>query len=71
MPHGRLSAAINIKFDEFSQLVATEVPEIAGVKGRHDPERRALGHGTERLNAPLGARRSGLPVMTCRRAQIS
>jgi len=56
MPHGRLSSAINIGFDEFSQLVAAEVPEIAGVKGRHDPERRALGHGTEQLNcAPWSA----------------
>ena len=56
MRHGLLSAAINVGLDVFSQLLAAEVTEIAGVKGRHDPERRALRHGTERSAVPLGGR---------------
>jgi len=56
MRHGLLSAAINVGLDVLSQLLAAEVTEIAGMKGRHDPERRALRHRTDRSTVPLGGR---------------
>jgi len=46
--HGLLDAAINVGLGVFSQLLAAEVTEIAWVKGRHDPERRAPRHGVHR-----------------------
>jgi putative transposase len=56
MRHGLLSAAINVGLDVFSQLLAAEVTEVAGVKGRHNRARRAVRHGTERSTVPLGGR---------------
>jgi putative transposase len=56
MRHGLLSAAINVGLDVFSQLLAAEVRELAGTKGRHDPRRRAVRHGAEPSKVPLGGR---------------
>ena len=56
MRHGLLSAAINVGLDVFAQLLAAEVTEVAGEKGRHDPERRAVRHGSEPSKVPLGGR---------------
>ena len=56
MRHGLLSAAINVGLDVFSQLLQAEVTEVAGQKGRHDPARRAVRHGTESAKVPLGGR---------------
>jgi len=35
-------SAIDVGLEVFFELVAAQVTEIAGLKGRHDPERRAL-----------------------------
>lgn len=56
MRHGLLSAAVNVGLDVFGQLVQAEVTEIAGPKGRHDPGRRAVRHGSEPSKVPLGGR---------------
>lgn len=56
MRHGLLSAALAVGLDVFDQLVAAEVTEIAGPKGRHDKDRRAVRHGTEAAKLPLGGR---------------
>jgi len=56
MRHGLLSAAINVGLDVFAQLLAAEVREVAGAKGRHDPRRRAVRHGSEPSKVPLGGR---------------
>ncbi|MGH9044262.1 MAG: IS256 family transposase [Acidimicrobiales bacterium] len=56
MRHGLLAAAINVGLDVFCELLAIEVTEVAGAKGRHDPTRRALRHGSERSKVPLGGR---------------
>lgn len=56
MRHGLLSAAVNVGLDVFSQLLAAEVTEVAGEKGRHNPGRRAVRHGSEPSKVPLGGR---------------
>jgi len=56
MQHGLLSAAINVGLDVFSQLLGAEVTEVAGEKGRHDPGRTAVRHGSESSTVPLGGR---------------
>ena len=56
MRHGLLSAAINVGLDVFGQLLAAEVTEVAGEKGRHDPRRRAVRHGSEPAKVPVGGR---------------
>ncbi len=56
MRHGLLSAAINVGLDVFGQLLAAEVTEVAGEKGRHNPARRAESHAAERSKVPFGGR---------------
>jgi transposase-like protein len=56
MRHGLLSAAINVGLDVFGRLLQTEVSEVAGPKGKHDPRRRAVRHGSEPSKVPLGGR---------------
>jgi putative transposase len=56
MRHGLLSAAVNVGLDVFGQLLQAEVTEVAGPKGKHDPSRRAVRHGSEPSKLPLGGR---------------
>lgn len=56
MRHGLLSAAVNVGLDVFSQLLAAEVTEVAGEKGKHNSTRRARRHGSEPSKVPLGGR---------------
>lgn len=56
MRHGLLAAAIEVGLDVFSQVLAAEVTEIAGEKGKHRPGRRAVRHGSEPATVPLGGR---------------
>jgi transposase-like protein len=56
MRHGLLSAAINVGLDVFGQLLQSEVSEVAGPKGKHDPNRRAVRHGSDPSKLPLGGR---------------
>jgi putative transposase len=60
MRHGLLAASVAIGLGVMGELVEAEVTEIAGPKGRHVPDRRAVRHGTEAGKVTLGGRR--LPV---------
>lgn len=60
MRHGRLAASVAIGLDVMGELVDAEVTEIAGPKGKHDPNRAANRHGSEDGKVTLGGRR--IPV---------
>lgn len=57
MRDGLLAASVAIGLDVMGELVEAEVAEIAGPKGRHDPNRNAYRHGTEDGKVTLGGRR--------------
>ncbi|MFN0091742.1 MAG: transposase [Acidimicrobiales bacterium] len=54
---GLLAASVQIGLGVMRELMATEVDEIVGLKGRHQPERRAVRHGSEAGSVPVGGRR--------------
>jgi putative transposase len=56
MRHGLLAAAVAVGLEVFDELLQTEVTDIAGPKGRHNPDRTAVRHGHERAKVPLGGR---------------
>ena len=56
MRQGLLAAALSVGLGVFSDLLEAEVTVVAGEKGRHDPNRKAKRHGTERSKVPLGGR---------------
>jgi putative transposase len=57
MRHGLLAAAVNVSLDVFAQMLETEVTEVAGPKGKHNPDRRAVRHGKDHASVPLGGRK--------------
>lgn len=57
MREGLLAASVAVGLGVLGEFLAAEVTEKAGPKGRHDPQRSALRHGTERATVPLGGRR--------------
>jgi hypothetical protein len=57
---GLLAASTAVGLEVMAEMMEAEVTEIAGVKGRHTPDRRASRHGSERGSVTLGGRR--LPV---------
>lgn len=54
MRQGLLAASVAIGLDVMGELIDTEVTEVAGPKGRHDPGRTANRHGTEDGKVTLG-----------------
>jgi putative transposase len=60
MREGLLAASVTIGLDAMAELIDAEVAEIAGPKGRHDPNRTAYRHGSEDGKVSLGGRR--IPV---------
>jgi putative transposase len=60
MRDGLLAASVAIGLEVMGELVETEVTEVAGPKGKHDPNRTVTRHGTEDGKVTLGGRR--LPV---------
>lgn len=60
MREGLLAASVAIGLDVMGELIDAEVTELAGPKGRHDPNRAAYRHGAQRGRVTLGGRR--LPV---------
>lgn len=60
MRHGLLAASVAIGLGVMGELVDAEVTEIAGPKGRHDPNRAAIRHGSEDGKVTLGGRRIGV-----------
>jgi hypothetical protein len=60
MREGLLAASVAIGLGVMGELIDAEVTEQAGPKGRHDPARTAVRHGTEDGKVTLGGRR--IPV---------
>jgi transposase-like protein len=60
MHQGLLAASVAIGLDVMGELVDTEVTDLAGPKGKHDPGRSVYRHGSEEGKVSLGGRR--IPV---------
>jgi putative transposase len=60
MRQGLLAASVAIGLDVMGELIDAEVSDVAGPKGKHDPNRTATRHGTEDGKVTLGGRR--IPV---------
>ena len=57
MHEGLLAAAVAVGLEVFGQLLDANATALAGVKGRHNPGRRAVRHGTDQAKVPMGGRR--------------
>lgn len=57
---GLLAASTAVGLEVLDELMAAEVEELVGPRGRHRPDRAAYRHGAERGTVTLGGRR--LPV---------
>jgi len=57
MRDGLLAASVAGGLEVMGELIEAEVTEIAGPRGRHDPERVAYRHGGEQGRVTLGGRR--------------
>jgi transposase-like protein len=54
---GLLALSVGVGLGVLGELMAEEVEEVVGPKGRHDPERTAVRHGSEQGEVTLGGRR--------------
>ena len=54
---GLLALSVGVGLGVLSELMAEEVDEVVGPKGRHDPERVAVRHGHAAGGATLAGRR--------------
>ena len=57
---GLLALSVGVGLGVMAELMAAEVDEVAGPKGKHDPVRTATRHGTEGGSVTLGGRRLGV-----------
>jgi hypothetical protein len=57
MREGLLAASTAVGLEVMADLMELEVTELAGPKGKHDPERTRTRHGTEPGSVTLGGRR--------------
>ena len=57
MRQGLLAASVAIGLGVMGELIDAEVADVAGPKGRHDPDRGAYRHGSEAGKVTLGGRR--------------
>ena len=57
MREGLLALAVGTGLQVMRALMEADVTAVAGVKGRHDPQRAAVRHGHERGSVTLGGRR--------------
>ena len=57
MREGLLALAVGAGLQVMSTLMAADVTAVAGPRGRHNPERAAVRHGTETGSVTLGGRR--------------
>jgi putative transposase len=57
MREGLLALAVGAGLQVMQQLMEADVTAVCGPRGRHDPERAATRHGTERGSVTLGGRR--------------
>ncbi len=54
---GLLALSVGVGLGVLAELMAEEVEEVVGPKGRHDPDRAAVRHGHEGGEVTLGGRR--------------
>ncbi len=54
---GLMALSVGVGLGVLHELMAAEVDEVVGPKGKHDPERRAVRHGHEGGEVTLGGRR--------------
>jgi putative transposase len=54
---GLLALSVGVGLGVMSELMAEEVDEVVGPRGRHDPDRSAVRHGHESGEVTLGGRR--------------
>jgi putative transposase len=57
MRHGLLAASVSIGLEVMGELMEAEVSELAGPKGKHNPDRAVYRHGSEDGKVTLGGRR--------------
>ena len=57
MREGLLALAVGAGLQVMGQLMEADVTAVCGPRGKHDPERTATRHGTERGSVALGGRR--------------
>src|SRR5674476_330383 len=60
MREGLLALAVGAGLQVMSSLMEADVATACGPRGRHDPERTAVRHGSERGSVTLGGRRVGV-----------
>jgi putative transposase len=60
MTQGLLAASTAVGLEVMSELMDVEVVELVGPKGKHDPARVAMRHGSEQGVVTLGGRRLGV-----------
>jgi putative transposase len=60
MTQGLLAASTAVGLEVMGELLDVEVTELAGPKGKHDPQRVAMRHGSEQGTVTLGGRRLGV-----------
>ena len=54
---GLLALSVGVGLGVLEELMAEEVEDVCGPKGRHDPDRVAYRHGTDDGEVTLGGRR--------------
>lgn len=54
---GLLALSVGVGLGVMAELMAEEVDEVVGSKGRHDRDRTAVRHGREAVEVTLGGRR--------------
>jgi transposase-like protein len=57
---GRLALSVGVGLGVLAELIAEEVDDVVGPKGRHDPGRSAVRHGYETGEVTLGGRWVGV-----------
>jgi putative transposase len=60
MREGLLALAVGAGLQLLGSLMEADVAAACGPRGRHDPERTAVRHGTERRSVTLGGRRTSV-----------
>ena len=60
MREGLLALAVGAGLQVLGSLMEADVAAACGPRGRHDPERTAVRHGTERGSVTLGGRRTSV-----------
>jgi len=60
MREGLLALAVGAGLQVMSSLMEADVTTACGSRGKHDPERTAVRHGSERGSVTLGGRRVGV-----------